>query len=91
MPINSGILSFGLVAILVKLYPAIKDQTVHLLHNKCDSRVRNQFWCPVCNETTMQTYKGYFIEGKAMLVHPFSREWYVGGDVLATGRLSSIV
>jgi len=36
----------------------------------------------------MQTYKGYFIEGKAMLVHPFSREWYVGGDVLATGRLS---
>jgi len=39
----------------------------------------------------MQTYKGYFIEGKALLVHPFSREWYVGGDVLATGRLSSIV
>ena len=39
----------------------------------------------------MQTYKGCFIEGKAMLVHPFSREWYVGGDVLATGRLSSIV
>src|SRR5436309_8548588 len=52
MPINSGILSFGLVAIPVKLYPAIKDQTVrfHLLHNKCGSRVRNQFWCPVCNE-----------------------------------------
>src|SRR5438552_9119350 len=52
MPINSGILSFGLVAIPVRLYPAIKDQTVrfHLLHNKCGSRVRNQFWCPVCNE-----------------------------------------
>ena len=52
MPINSGILSFGLVAIPVKLYPAIKDQSVrfHLLHNKCGSRVRNQFWCPVCNE-----------------------------------------
>jgi DNA end-binding protein Ku len=52
MPINSGILSFGLVAIPVKLYPAIKDQTVrfHLLHNKCGSRVRNRFWCPVCNE-----------------------------------------
>src|SRR6266480_3909475 len=52
MPINSGILSFGLVAIPVRLYPAIKDQTVrfHLLHNKCGSRVRNRFWCPVCNE-----------------------------------------
>src|SRR5206468_11254830 len=52
MPINSGILSFGLVAIPVRLYPAIKDQTVrfHLLHNKCGSRVRNQFCCPVCNE-----------------------------------------
>src|SRR5437870_1423821 len=52
MLINSGILSFGLVAIPVKLYPAIKDQSVrfHLLHNKCGSRVRNQFWCPVCNE-----------------------------------------
>src|SRR5947199_850059 len=52
MPINSGVLSFGLVAIPVKLYPAIKYQSVrfHLLHNKCGSRVRNQFWCPVCNE-----------------------------------------
>src|SRR5436190_13692812 len=52
MPINSGVLSFGLVAIPVKLYRAIKDQSVrfHLLHNKCGSRVRNQFWCPVCNE-----------------------------------------
>jgi DNA end-binding protein Ku len=52
MPINSGILSFGLVAIPVKLYPAIKDRTVrfHLLHSKCGSRVRNRSWCPVCNE-----------------------------------------
>src|SRR5438093_4585477 len=52
MLINSGVLSFGLVAIPVKLYRAIKDQSVrlHLLHNKCGSRVRNQFWCPVCNE-----------------------------------------
>jgi len=51
MPINSGILSFGLVAIPVKLHPAIKDQTVrfHLLHSKCGSRVRNRLWCPVCN------------------------------------------
>jgi hypothetical protein len=40
---------------------------------------------------TMQSYKGYFIEGSALLVHPFSPDWYVGGSVLMQGRHSSIV
>jgi len=39
----------------------------------------------------MQPYKGYFIEGSALLVHPFSPDWYVGGNVLVPGRSSSIV
>ena len=39
----------------------------------------------------MQPYKGYFIDGSAMLVHPFSPDWYVGGSVLVPGRGSSIV
>jgi hypothetical protein len=39
----------------------------------------------------MQPYKGYFIEGSALMVHPFSRDWYVGGSVLVPGRASSIV
>jgi hypothetical protein len=39
----------------------------------------------------MQPYKGYFIEGSALLVHPFSPDWYVGGSVLVSGRSSSIV
>jgi hypothetical protein len=39
----------------------------------------------------MQPYKGYFITGDALLVHPFSPDWYVGGDVLVPGRSSSIV
>jgi hypothetical protein len=39
----------------------------------------------------MQQYKGYFIEGSALLVHPFSSDWYVGGSVLRQGRASSIV
>jgi hypothetical protein len=39
----------------------------------------------------MQRYKGYFIEGSALLVHPFSPDWYVGGSVLVLGRSSSIV
>ena len=39
----------------------------------------------------MQPYNGYFIEGSALLVHPFSPDWYVGGSVLVPGRSSSIV
>ena len=39
----------------------------------------------------MQPYKGYFIEGSALLVHPFSPNWYVGGSILVPGRSSSIV
>jgi hypothetical protein len=40
---------------------------------------------------TMQPYKGYFIEGSALMVHPFSLDWFVGGSVLMQGRSSSIV
>jgi hypothetical protein len=39
----------------------------------------------------MQPYKGYFIDGTALLVHPFSPDWYVGGSVLVQGRSTSIV
>ena len=39
----------------------------------------------------MQPYKGYFIQGSALLVHPFSPDWYVGGSILVPGRSSSIV
>jgi len=39
----------------------------------------------------MQPYKEYFIDGSALLVHPFSPDWYVGGSVLVSGRSSSIV
>jgi non-homologous end joining protein Ku len=44
MTINSGTLRFGLVAIPVKLYPAIKNQPIRLQlpHKRCGSRVRNQ-------------------------------------------------
>ena len=39
----------------------------------------------------MQPYKEYFISANAMLVHPFSPDWYVGGDVYVSGAYSSIV
>jgi hypothetical protein len=31
----------------------------------------------------MQSYNRYFIEGDALLVHPFSPDGYVGGSVLS--------
>ena len=48
---GTGVLSFGLVAIPVRLHTATKSENVsfHLLHEKCGSRVRNQYHCPVCN------------------------------------------
>jgi hypothetical protein len=39
----------------------------------------------------MQPYKGYFIDGSALLVHPFNPDWYVGGSVLVPGHSTSIV
>jgi hypothetical protein len=39
----------------------------------------------------IQPHKGYFIEGTALLIHPYSPDWHVGGSVLKPGRLSSII
>jgi hypothetical protein len=36
-------------------------------------------------------YKGYFIEGSALMVYPFSPDWYVGGSILVAGPSSSII
>jgi DNA end-binding protein Ku len=51
-PIHSGTISFGLVSIPVKLYTAASSQSIsfNLLHAKCGNRIRQQRFCPVCNE-----------------------------------------
>lgn len=51
-PIWSGVISFGMVSIPVKLYTATesKDITFHLLHRECNSRLRQQRWCPQCQQ-----------------------------------------
>ena len=48
---GTGVLSFGLVAIPVRIHTATKSEHVsfNLLHKKCGSRIRNQYHCPVCN------------------------------------------
>ncbi len=49
--IGSGTISFGLVAIPIKLYAATASSSVsfNLLHAKCGSRIRQQQFCPQCN------------------------------------------
>ena len=39
----------------------------------------------------MQPYKGYLIEGAALIVHRFSREWHVGGSIFVSRHRGSIV
>ncbi|HYB71457.1 MAG TPA: Ku protein [Candidatus Bathyarchaeia archaeon] len=61
--IGSGTISFGLVAIPVKLYTAASSGNVsfNLLHAKCGNRIKQQTFCPVCNEVVErgQLVKGY--------------------------------
>lgn len=46
----TGLITFGLVSIPVKLYSATEGGRVafHLLHKECQSRIKEQRWCPTC-------------------------------------------
>jgi DNA end-binding protein Ku len=61
--IGSGTISFGLVSIPVRMYTAASSMNVSFnqLHAKCGSRIRQQTFCPVCNETVERAalVKGY--------------------------------
>ncbi len=69
--IGSGTISFGLVSIPIKLYTAASSGgvTFNLLHAKCGNRIKQQTFCPVCNEVVERTglVKGY----------EFTKEQYV--------------
>jgi DNA end-binding protein Ku len=56
MPLHAvgpGTISFGLVAIPVKLYTGTSSQAVafNMLHGACGSRIRQQTYCPRCETT----------------------------------------
>lgn len=61
--VGSGTISFGLVSIPVKLYTAASSESVsfNLLHAKCGGRIKQQRFCPVCNEVVENAglVKGY--------------------------------
>ncbi len=58
-----GAISFGMVAIPVRLYPAVssKDLAFNLLHEKCNTRIKQIKWCPKCKREIEwdETIKGY--------------------------------
>jgi DNA end-binding protein Ku len=61
--IGSGTLSFGLVSIPVKMFTAASAAGVSFnqLHEKCGGRIKQQIFCPSCNETVDRStlVKGY--------------------------------
>jgi DNA end-binding protein Ku len=50
--IGSGTISFGLVSIPVRMYTAASGGGVafNMLHTKCGSRIKQQTFCPVCEQ-----------------------------------------
>src|SRR5437667_4431277 len=47
-PLRNATITFGLVAIPVRVYTATKSEDVHvnLLHESCGTRVNRKWWCP---------------------------------------------
>jgi DNA end-binding protein Ku len=61
-----GFVSFGLVNIPVKLYPATESKSVkfHFLHEKCSTPLKYERFCPTCNRVVPweETVRGYEYE-----------------------------
>lgn len=68
-----GSLSFGLLTIPIRMYPAARRQRtyLHQLHNECHTRLKQPLFCPTCNRIVNrdEVVKGYeFEEGQYVLV-----------------------
>jgi DNA end-binding protein Ku len=68
-----GHLSFGLVSIPLKLYPAARAKRVefHQVHRVCRTRLRRPLFCPTCNRIVKndEVVKGYeFEKGQYLLL-----------------------
>ncbi len=68
-----GVISFGMVAIPVKMYTATETRAIafHILHKKCLNRTRQVIYCPTDNEylDRKETARGYeFIKGRYVVL-----------------------
>lgn len=61
-----GHLSFGLISIPVRLYPAARKEGIqlHQIHKKCHTRIKQPLFCPTCNKIVdrSEIIKGYEYE-----------------------------
>jgi len=70
--LGNATISFGLVSIPVKLYSATQSTagiSFNLLHGKCGSRIKQQYFCPTDNETVE---RGDLVKG-----YEFAKDRYV--------------
>jgi DNA end-binding protein Ku len=68
-----GAMSFGLLSIPIRLYPAARSQHIklHQIHKKCDTRLRQPLYCPTCHRIVdrSEVVKGYEYEkGQYVLI-----------------------
>src|SRR5688572_5884555 len=71
-PISSGMISFGMVSIPIRLYSAAESSSAisfNLLHNKCNNKLKQQYVCQTDYEIVPrdQMVKGY----------PYGKEKYI--------------
>jgi DNA end-binding protein Ku len=61
-----GYITFGLVSIPVRLFAAARSEHVafHEVHAKCNTRIKQQLYCPTCERTVTrdELVKGYEIQ-----------------------------
>lgn len=70
-----GFITFGLISIPVKLFPAARSSRVglHQLHALCKTRLRQPLFCPTCNRIVerSEVVKGYeYEDGKYVVIEP---------------------
>src|SRR5712672_1080116 len=62
----TGSISFGLLSIPIRLYPAARSERInlHQIHKKCHTRLRQPLYCPTCNRLVerSEVVKGYEYE-----------------------------
>jgi DNA end-binding protein Ku len=70
-----GSISFGLLNIPIRLYPAARTKRInlHQIHKKCQTRLRQPLYCPTCKRIVerSEVVKGYEYEkGHYILIEP---------------------
>ena len=72
MAARKGIITFGLVSIPVELHVAARPVSIaaNLLHAPCQSRIRQQWYCPTCERTVErgELVRGYPVNGSYVIL-----------------------